>query len=187
MAGKKVTKKTPKLTLAEQLENNFKTMPAKILLQYRKDIATFKKNNSDLKNNLMKMKVILNMAQKKTMDLSSRLKAKKTPTLQKQLNTTKKSVEQTKKVIASITSEMNLSNKQLKAVIEKLSRFSALAKAMTQVKKPAAKKAKKPKLAPTQPLSKEATTKSSQEDWKKSLDLEDNSEANSNEPIDMTS
>lgn len=148
MPGKKTSSrsKTAKSTLVEQMISAFKATPAKIIAQFRKEIATAKQYESKVKTEFTKIQESLKAAKNKSMILADKLKTKSSPTLRKQLKTAKKMHDQLKKTFSSLTTQLSNAQKQLKALTEKHTKFANLAKNMNQFEKQPAKVKTKPKM-----------------------------------------
>jgi len=138
MSGKKTAKKSTKmikLSLAEQMEKAFRAMPSKISAQFRTDITALKKTEAAQKASVAKIQATSKMAKKKCIDLQTSLKTKNKPALKKQFMSAKKKLDQITKTITQLTTELMLTQKQVKTLSDKKTQFADLAKQLTQQSK----------------------------------------------------
>jgi small-conductance mechanosensitive channel len=151
-------KKNTKSTTAGQMVKAFKATPSKINLQFRKEIALFKKMENKQKAELTKVQTSAKAANKKQKELTGKLKTRPNSSLRKQLSSLKKVSAQLSKKAAQLSAQINQIQKSMRILVEQQTKFSNLAKNMNQFEKQSPKKKAK-KIALKKPtIEKQPTT-----------------------------
>jgi hypothetical protein len=133
--GKKAqVKRQPKMVAntVEQMEKDFRKAPAKLIAQYRIEIATLKQQEVKLKAEIKKAQIL----EKAVKNKHSLLVAKKaSPTTKKQIVSAKKIHGELKKSITEFTAKVAKIQKLHAAHAAKQAKFSAIAKQLIALEK----------------------------------------------------
>ena len=145
-SGKKTQSKakTTTLSLTEKLEKDFRDAPAKLVSEYRKEIAVLKQQEIKLKTELKKA----HMLQKALKTKHAALSAKKlTATAKKQLTTAKKVQAELIKATKDFTAKLDQIKNQIKTLSDKQAKYTVIGKQCAILQKQLTKKAVKTKSA----------------------------------------
>ncbi|MDR3477326.1 MAG: hypothetical protein P4M14_04775 [Gammaproteobacteria bacterium] len=135
--------------LANTLEKDFRDIPAKLIAQLRKEVATLAQQEKKLKVELKKADAQKKASKTKHAALTLKAKKKPSATSKKLMNLAKMTHDKTLKTIQDLTKQLDQIKAETKTVATKQAKFAAIATQLNQFEKQWALKAKKAtKIAP---------------------------------------
>jgi len=140
--GTKMTAKNKKTTkaalpLTDRMEKDFRSAPARIAAEYRKEVVILKQQEFKLKTELKKAAILQKALKTKHTVLST----KKTATAKKQLTAMKKVQIQLTKAVKDSMKKLEQIQKLCKIKAEKQAKFTAISKQLGKLEKELSKKA----------------------------------------------
>lgn len=138
MARKKV--KTATLTSVQALEKTFRDLPAKLILQCQKELATLKTQEQKITKALQKNLTLKKNTQKKLATLTAKSKGKLTAVIKKQLLSFKKILTQLEKETSTFMTQLKQMKEQAATLVQKQKQFSSMTKLLATLEKEVAKK-----------------------------------------------
>jgi molybdopterin-biosynthesis enzyme MoeA-like protein len=135
------SKKQVVMNMADKMEKNFKEIPRQIVAQCRKELATFKQQESKLSTEFKKASALAKAIKAKCATLA---KAKTTATVKKQLAAAKKGLKHATDAISAMSAKIEQIKKQIKVTTDKQNKFLAISKELSSFDKTWAKKTIKP-------------------------------------------
>jgi hypothetical protein len=129
--------------LANTLEKDFRDIPAKLVAQLRKDVATLAQQEKKLKVELKKADAQKKVSKNKHAVLAVKAKKKPSATSKKLMNVAKMAHDKTLKTIQDLTKQLEPIKAEMKATAAKQAKFTAIVTQLNQFEKQWALKAKK--------------------------------------------
>lgn len=158
---------TPKTSVIQKMEKDFRQMPALLAAQCRTELQTLKQQDLRLKGVIKKAQLQLNVTKKKQATLAKA----KTPAAKKQLQSVKKSNLLLTKTMKTMMQQLEQIKKATKNLVAKQNKFSGMSKQLIALDKQLEKKANSSKASPTRKRAQKKPVIRSKENMTQSTEL----------------